>query len=123
MDKIKRYIDIYIPTETCNLRCHYCYIAQLKKFNSKIAKFSHSPEEMRKALSKKRLGGVCLINFCAGGETLFSAEVLPVVRELLLEGHYVMIVSNGTISKRFDEIAELPEDLRSHLFIKFSYFN
>lgn len=120
MEKIKRYIDIFIPTETCNLRCHYCYIAQLHKFNSQIAKFSHSPATIREALSIKRLGGVCLLNFCAGGETLLSAEVLPVVRELLSEGHYVMIVSNGTISKRFDEIAEFPEELRSHLFIKFS---
>ena len=121
MAKIKRYIDIYIPTETCNLRCHYCYIAQKNKFNSQIAKFSHSPATIRQALSVKRLGGVCLLNFCAGGETLLSAEVLPVVKELLLEGHYVMMVTNGTVTQRFNEMAQWPEELRSHLFIKFSF--
>ena len=121
MDTIKRFIDIYIPTETCNLRCHYCYIAQKRKFNAKLAKFSHSPEEIRKALSKQRLGGVCLLNFCAGGETLLSEDVLPVVKELLYEGHYVMIVTNGTVSSRFEEITTWPKCLLSHLFFKFSF--
>ena len=90
MDKIKRFIDCYIPTETCNLRCHYCYIAQLGKFNVKLAKFSKTPETIRKALPKERLGGVCLLNMCAGGETLLSEDVLPVLKALLLEGNYVM---------------------------------
>lgn len=121
MDKIKRFIDCYIPTETCNLRCHYCYITQRRKFNAKIASFSHSPEEIRHAFSKKRWGGICLINMCAGGETLLSDEVLPVVKELLEEGHYVMIVTNGTLTKRFEEISNWPDYLLNRLFFKFSY--
>lgn len=121
MEKIKRFIDCYIPTETCNLKCHYCYITQQRKFNNKLASFSHSPEEIRKALSKKRLGGTCLLNLCAGGETLLSSEVLPAVRQLILEGHYVMIVTNGTVTKRFEEVAQWPRELLSHLFFKFSF--
>lgn len=121
MDKIKRFIDCYIPTETCNLRCHYCYIAQKRKFNAKLASFSQTPDTIRKALSKERLGGVCLLNLCAGGETLLSEEVLPVVKALLLEGHYVMIVTNGTVTKRFEEIAQWPKELLRHLFFKFSF--
>lgn len=121
MDKIKRFIDCYIPTETCNLRCHYCYIAQKRKFNNKLAKFSHTLEDFRKAFSVKRLGGVCVLNFCAGGETLLSEEVLPLVKELILEGHYVMVVTNGTITKRFVEICGWDEEIKSHLFIKFSF--
>lgn len=120
-DTIKCFIDCYIPTETCNLRCHYCYITQKRKFNAKLASFSHVPAEIRKALSKERWGGSCLINFCAGGETLLSDEVLPIVKELLLEGHYIMIVTNGTVTKRFDEMAQWPSGLLSHLFFKFSY--
>ena len=120
-DKIKCFIDCYIPTETCNLRCHYCYITQKRKFNSKLASFSHTPVEIRRALSKERWGGPCLINLCAGGETLLSDEVLPIVKELLLEGHYIMIVTNGTVTKRFDEMAQWSSDLLSHLFFKFSY--
>lgn len=121
MDKIKRFIDCYIPTETCNLRCHYCYITQRRKFNAKLASFSHSPEEIRRAFSKKRWGGTCLINMCAGGETLLSDEFLPVVKELLAEGHYVMVVTNGTVTKRFEEISSWPRELLKHLFLKFSY--
>ena len=121
MDKIKRFFDCYIPTETCNLRCHYCYIAQKRKFNNKLAKFSYSKEHIRKALSKKRLGGVCLLNLCAGGETLLSDEVLPLVKELLLEGHYVMIVTNGTVTKRFRELMLWPRELLERLFFKFSF--
>ena len=121
MTRIRRYIDCYIPTETCNLRCHYCYITQQRAFNNKLAHFSHSPEEIKKAFSKTRLGGICLINLCAGGETLLSEEVLPIVKALVDEGHYVMIVTNGTLTKRFLEISEFDEKIRSHIFIKFSF--
>ena len=62
MSKIKRFIDCYIPTETCNLRCHYCYITQKRKFNAKIAEFNHDAKYIRKALSVERLGGICLLN-------------------------------------------------------------
>ena len=101
MDKIKRFIDCYIPTETCNFRCHYCYITQNRKFNNKVAKFNYTPEYIAKALSKERLGGVCLINFCAGGETLIAEEVIDIIKALLVEGHYVMVVTNGSLTKRF----------------------
>lgn len=121
MDKIKRFIDCYIPTETCNLRCHYCYIAQLKKFNNKIAKLNYPPEYIRKSLSKNRLGGICLFNLCAGGETLIAKEVIDVIKVLLEEGHYVMVVTNGTLSHRFDKIIQFPEELLSRLFFKFSF--
>ncbi|MCX8074609.1 MAG: radical SAM protein [Clostridia bacterium] len=121
MEKIKRFIDCYIPTETCNLRCHYCYITQCRKFNNKMVKFDYDASYIRKALSIKRLGGVCLLNLCAGGETLLSDEIIPVVKELLEEGHYVMIVTNGTLTKRFDEIAKLEKNLLNRLFFKFSF--
>lgn len=121
MDKVKKFFDCYIPTETCNLRCHYCYIAQQHRFGNRLAKFSHSKEETRKAFAKDRLGGPCLFNLCAGGETLLSAEVLPLVRELLKEGHYVMVVTNGTMTKRFQEAAAWPEELRHRLMFKISF--
>ena len=83
--------------------------------------FNYPPEHVRKALSKERLGGTCLINLCAGGETLLARETVNYARELLSEGHYVMIVTNGTVSKRFDEFASFPKELKKHLFFKFSY--
>ena len=121
MDKIKRYIDCYVPITTCTLRCHYCYITQHGLFANKVPKFKYSVETVRKALSKERLGGICLINMCAAGETLISTELLGYVRALLEEGHYIMIVTNATISKRFDEIAAFPPELLKRLFFKFSY--
>lgn len=121
MDKLKRFIDCYIETETCNLRCHYCYITQKRKFNNKLIKFKHTPLEIRKALSKERLGGACLFNLCAGGETLLVEDLLDVVKELLKEGHYVMIVTNGTLTKRFEEISKFDSSLLKKLFFKFSF--
>ncbi len=121
MEKLSRFIDCYISTETCNLRCKYCYVTQHNKFNSKLVSFKHTPREIAKALSRERLGGACLLNFCAGGETLLSEDVLPVIRALLEAGHYVMIVTNGTMDKRFEEIASFPPKLRKQVFIKFSF--
>lgn len=121
MDKLKRFIDCYIDTETCNLQCHYCYIALLGRFKKKLVKFEHSPEEIRKALSKERLGGTCLLNFCAGGETLLAEDVIPVIRALLEEGHYIMVVTNGTMTQRFEELAKFPKELLERLFFKFSF--
>lgn len=121
LERLKKFIDCYVPIETCNLRCHYCYITQKKRFNSKIMKFKYEPKQIRRALSVKRLGGICLINLCAGGETLLSNEVIELIEELLKEGHYVMVVTNGTLTKRFDEICQLPSNLLKKLFFKFSF--
>lgn len=121
MKKIKRFLDCYIPITTCNLQCSYCYIAQQGLFKSGKTSFEHSPQEMRQALSKKRLGGPCLINLCAGGETLLVETVVQIIEELLKEGHYVMVVTNGLISKRFEQLLLISEDLQKRLFIKFSF--
>jgi len=72
-------------------------------------------------LSVERLGGKCLLNFCAGGETLLAEGVLPVLLALLKEGHYVMVVTNGTLTKRFEAIAQFPSDVLKRLFFKFSF--
>ena len=121
MDKIKKFIDCYVPIECCNFKCHYCYIPTLEKFNHETRQISYNPKFIRKALSKERLGGTCMINLCAGGETLLSKDVVPITKELLEEGHYVMIVTNGSVTKRFEEIAEFPPEILKRLFFKFSF--
>ena len=120
-DILKRFIDCYVPITTCNLRCHYCYITQQRKFDAKIPEFKYSAEYVAKALSKERLGGTCCLNFCGGGETLMPKEMVPIIKALLREGHYVMVVTNGTLSHRFDEITEFPPELLERLFFKFSF--
>lgn len=121
MDRLKRYINCHVPITTCTLRCPYCYITQHRLFDGPLPTYQYSPQHVRKALSRERMGGICLINICAGGETLLDSRLLEYVRELLEEGHYIMLVTNGTITKRFDEIIQFPEELRRHIFFKFSY--
>lgn len=74
MEKVVKFIDCYIETETCNLKCHYCYIALRNKFKNHIIELQRSPKEIQSALSKERMGGICLINLCAGGETLLGGN-------------------------------------------------
>lgn len=117
---MKKFIDCYVPTETCNLKCPYCYIAQTRKFNNRLPKFPVEVDTIRKALSVQRLGGKCMINICSAGETLLSEEMIPLIQALLEEGHYLMVVTNGTVTKRFQQVVKFPEELRKHLFFKFS---
>lgn len=119
--QIKRFIEVLIPIHACTLRCPYCYVTHRGLFDTDIPKFPYSPQQIRKALSIKRLGGKSLINLCATGETLLSHEVVEIARELLEEGHYLMIVTNATLSNRIDELASFPKELLDRLFIKFSY--
>ncbi|MBO4712072.1 polysaccharide pyruvyl transferase family protein [bacterium] len=121
MEKFKRFIDCALPAEACNLRCHYCYITQQKKFNNKITPLDHSVTEIRYALSKSRLGGICLINLCANGETLLPQETIDIIYALLEEGHFVMVVTNGTPTKKFEIISTWPKEYLSRLFFKFSF--
>lgn len=121
MDKIKRYVECYVPITTCNLKCHYCYITRQQKWKDNIVPIGHSADEIARALSKKRLGGTCLINMCGGGETLLCPDIVQVVKALLEEGHYVMLVTNGTVTKVLKQFTELPKELLKHLIFKFSY--
>ncbi|NDV81537.1 radical SAM protein [Bacteroides sp. 51] len=121
MDKIKRFIDCYVDITNCTLRCQYCYITHHRLFDKKIPKMKYTPRQVRAALANKRMGGVCLINLCAGGETLLLPNLTEYVKELLEEGHYIMIVTNATVTKRIDELAALPTELLKRLFFKFSY--
>ena len=121
-DKIKKFIDAYIPVTTCNLRCHYCYITLQHMFDNEIPKFKYTPQYMAKALAKERLGGTCCINFCGGGETLIPNEMPDIINEILIQGHYVMVVTNGTLSQRFDEIVKkIGTEQLKRLFFKFSF--
>lgn len=121
MDRMHKYIDLYYPIENCNFDCDYCYVHEHRDSVRKKYVCSHSPEEIRTALSCKRLGGKCLINLCAGGETLLYPEIFDIIEQLLLEGHYISVVTNGTITKNIRLIERYDEECRKHLFFKFSF--
>lgn len=117
----KRFINCYVPTQACNFKCDYCYIGQRKDFDNQLYKALYPTEVIKKATSIQRMGGVCIFNLCAGGETLLSLDIIDYVRVLLENGHNVSIVTNGTVSKAIDELLELPKELLDFLYIKFSY--
>lgn len=94
---MKRFIDCGIGTYACNLRCHYCYVAQNFLFTQKVPNFKYSAEHVGRSLSKERLGGTCMFNICASGETLIPHDVVDYTKAILAQGHYVMIVTNGML--------------------------
>jgi hypothetical protein len=84
-------------------------------------KLLYSPEYIASALSVKRLGGVSYISLAGTGETLIQKEVVLIVHELLRQGHYVNITTNGTLKHRFQELINFDKELLSHLNISFSF--
>lgn len=118
--RIRRMIAMNVPIKNCNLECHYCYIAAQKQIESGAAVFKYSPEHIAKCLIQERLGGPCIINMTGGGETLIPPEMPKYIKALLNEGHYLEVVTNGTLTKRFEEIASFPRELLLRLEFKFS---
>lgn len=117
---MKRFIECYVPISACNMRCKYCYVTQNNWWNSTKPDFSFM-QNIKDAFSKDRLGGPCMVNMCATGETLLYEEVVQILRDILSNDHYVMLVSNGTMTNRLKACCEFPEKYRNHLFFKLSF--
>lgn len=121
LEKIKRFIECLVPVTVCNLKCSYCYVIQEERRTEKFPDFQYSAEHIGKALSKERLGGICYISICGAGETLVPKEMTDIIQYILEQGHYVNITTNGTLTKRFDEIVALPKALLRRLHFSFSF--
>lgn len=120
MDRMSKFLECHMPTTACNFRCKYCYVTQNKWWDAKKPDFSFV-KHLKKAFSPDRFGGKCMINLCAAGETMLYPESVDVIRALLENGHYVMVVTNGTLVDRFKACANFPKELRGHLFFKMSF--
>lgn len=118
---MRRFIECLTTNTTCNLDCSYCYLKQQNRRTNKNAQFQYSPEYIAKSLSIERLGGISLISITAQGETLLPKELPFLVSEILKQGHFVNITTNGTISNRIDELLLLSEGFHSHLHVSFSF--
>ena len=118
---IKRFVECYVPVTACNLRCSYCYVIKQDRRNSHAVRFDYSPECIGRALSPERWGGVCFFSMTAPGETLIPKQTVEIAREILEQGHYVNITTNGTLSKRFDEFLAFPVELLERLHFSFSF--
>lgn len=122
MEKVKKLIFFRIPMSICNLRCHYCYLAQRQEcYQGKQPEMKYSPKEVALALSSARVGGRAFINFCADGETLLTKDLHLYVKELLKEGHYCEVVTNLTISSELEKYLEFDKDLLKRLEFKCSF--
>ena len=123
MDKIKRFITCFVPINICNFDCMYCYLNDFANAKHGGWKgFVLPPEELAASLSQERLGGPCYFNLCGTGETMLHPQLNALVAALTAEGHYADIITNGTLSNRFDELLSmLDAEQRQHLFIKFSF--
>jgi len=115
--KIKKFIGLDLPTGACNLRCEYCYVGN----KGKLKEFPYTMEQMKKAFSLERLGGICFINICGDGEPTMNPITLPLIEFFLRDGHYVMLLTNGTLTSEFDNILSLDDSLLGRLFFKISF--
>lgn len=120
MAEIKRLVLGMIPNQKCNLKCEYCYISQVKAWDEPT-QLRYSPEYIAKCLSKERLGGVSLINLTGNGETMLQPDIVELIAALLKEGHFVEVVTNGTVTKNINEVLKLPKEWLSRLFFKISF--
>lgn len=121
MDKMKMFIECHVPITACNMRCKYCYVTQNGWWKNKEADLDLCCEKIQAALSPKRLGGICMINLCATGETLIDSRMIDIIYKILADGHYVMVVTNGTLTKRFEQLCGFPAEYRERLFLKCSF--
>lgn len=121
MDKIKKFFECLIPETVCNLKCGYCYVIQRSQNTMKVPELDYSPEIIGKALTQERLGGICYFSICGAGETFVPDYLIEIVYELLKNGHYVNITTNGTLTKKMKRLETIPEDWRGRLQIAFSF--
>ena len=116
--EIKRMVLTSYHIGTCNMKCSYCYVWNQ---GDKIQEIPWSLEQIKKAFSKKRLGGTCIINICADGEPLIHPMMPDIIKAHLEEGHYVMVVTNGVSTVAIKKILTFDEKLLARIFFKISF--
>lgn len=119
--KIAKLLAVNVPLTACNLKCHYCYISRQNRWNEGTPAHKYDPDKIERAFMPERFGGVCLINLTGKGETMIPPMMPEIIRRLLRQGHYLEVVTNGTLVQRFEEIASFEPELLSRLEFKFSF--
>lgn len=120
-DKMKAYIGILIPEYVCNLKCRYCYISQSIPLLPKITRMTGVAKHLRNVLSRKNLGGAVLVGLCGSGETFLGDSFDEICLELLKEGHYLHIVTNGLLTEKIIELINAAEEYAAHIIFKLSF--
>lgn len=121
MEPIKYFFECLIPITVCNMKCHYCYVAQRGYRTMKMAEMKYSAKQIAAGLSHKRLNGAAYISICGAGETTLVKELPEISLELLKEGHYINITTNGTYTRFFDTFIDLlPKEMLARVNFSFS---
>lgn len=106
----------------CNFRCHYCYLSHRPEYlQGEHPVMRYSPGDVARALCPERLGGTCLLNFCADGETLLTKDLDQYIRPLVEAGHFVEIVTNLTPTVMLDRILSWDRELLERVEFKCSF--
>lgn len=58
---------------------------------------------------ERAVGRGCFFHLTGDGETLLPEDVVPLIHGLLKEGHWVNVVTNGTLTGRIHELIDLAE--------------
>lgn len=121
LHRAERFVECLVPISHCNLRCEYCYVIQGGYRDSVRPKFRLSPQEIGRALNPARWSAHRLfVSFCGAGETFLCKEMPDIVAYTLLQGNFVNVTNNGTITTALEKILNLPDDLVSRLVFAFS---
>lgn len=118
---IKRFFECLLPITACNIKCSYCYVIQRDNRLMKQAELKYTPEQIGNALTKKRLGGVCYFSICGAGETTIQKELPEIVFNILKNGHFVNITTNGTLSEQIKRILDVNKENAKSLHFAFSF--
>lgn len=122
MDKVKRIIFFSIPMSICNFRCHYCYLGQRDvAYQGKQVEYKYTPEEVGRAFSPERIGGLAYFNFCADGETLLTKNIDEYIKAVVEQGHYAEIITNLTIDSVLEKILQWDKELLKRIEFKCSF--
>ena len=119
--KLKKFIECYLPMTKCNMHCEYCYIFEHKNSSEQFCDLSRCLQYADSVFSQEKLGGTCLFNICAAGETLLHPDLSKLAHKILGNGHYLMLVTNGTLTERIKEYCDFDSELKERLFFKISF--
>ncbi|MDD5999622.1 MAG: radical SAM protein [Lachnospiraceae bacterium] len=123
MREIKKFINATVHTQGCNLKCDYCYLAQHMYSNNKSRLALRNPVEyVLKAFSPERMGGICYITLVGDGETLLPDDIEDFIVGLVKQGHYLTIITNGTLVEKIIHIIERLKEinLQNHIYFSLS---
>ncbi|KJS66638.1 MAG: hypothetical protein JL50_11400 [Peptococcaceae bacterium BICA1-7] len=103
--------SIYV-TRRCNLSCSFCIMPKLPE-KCKVSDLDADVDKIRKIMEHPLIKK-CLHIVITGGEPLLVPEIGGIVRLVKQHGHFVSIITNGTLlMRRIEELKQNRADIIS----------